>query len=84
MAKEQSEKDFFNSSNKYYGELLNEYGRDPRSLGWIKGRQAIRFAKLTEFLGKTDIDENFTLLDYGCGFGDLYLFLQEKYPNMNF
>ena len=51
-----------------------EYGYDPRSLGWTAGTQDARFAVLTS-LGNLD---GCSVLDVGCGFGDLYKFLKEK------
>lgn len=44
-----------------------EYGYSPKTLGWDKGRQDIRFEVLLSFFecqGKS-------ILDIGCGFGDL-------------
>ncbi|HEY3422925.1 MAG TPA: class I SAM-dependent methyltransferase, partial [Methanocellaceae archaeon] len=55
----------------YYNSKFNIYGYDPRSLGWIKGTQAIRFKNLTM---AGDLD-NCSILDVGCGFGDLYGYL---------
>ena len=84
MKKDKLEQKMFDSSNVYYRELFNKHGRDPRSLGWTKGRQDIRFGKLTGFLNKVDPTETFTLLDYGCGFGDLYNYLCKEFPNMRY
>lgn len=50
-----------------YTQRFQEFGRTPQSLGWKKGKQAIRFDVLTsqyDFAGKS-------VLDIGCGFGDL-------------
>lgn len=64
-----------NDTIKRYNEHLKIYGDDPRSLGWLKGRQHIRFKALSEI---ADLN-NCTILDLGCGFGDLYGFLKKKY-----
>ena len=56
---------------KRYNERLKKYGYDPRTLGWLKGRQPIRFKVLSEI---GDLN-NCSILDVGCGFGDLYGFL---------
>lgn len=60
--------------NNYYNELLEKHGQTPGSLGCPKGRQNTRFK---------NIDKIFfpgcTILDYGCGFSDLY-----NYLNLNF
>lgn len=57
-----------------YNERLKKYGYDPRTLGWLKGRQPIRFKILSEI---GDLS-NCSILDVGCGFGDLYGFLMKK------
>lgn len=54
-----------------YLKQLKKYGYSSKSLGWIKGRQGIRFRQLTRF-----IEKNSKILDYGCGFGDLRGFLE--------
>ena len=54
---------------------LKEYGHDPRSLGWSKGKQEERFTALTS---RVDLTRVGSVLDVGCGFGDLYAFLQEQ------
>lgn len=56
-----------------YVERLQRFGYDPRTLGWHAGKQAERFAVLTSF---TDLGAIDSVLDVGCGFGDLYGFLQ--------
>lgn len=48
-----------------------KYGYSPASLDWNKGKQDIRFSVLTQFLDYQDS----SILDIGCGFGDLLKFL---------
>ena len=43
------------------------YGYSPKALGWAKGRQDIRFEVLLSFFEC----EGKSILDIGCGFGDL-------------
>jgi len=57
-----------------YNERLKEYGYNPKTLGWLKGKQEIRFQVLSEI---GDL-HNCSILDVGCGFGDLYGFLVNK------
>ena len=64
-----------NETIKRYNERLEMYGDDPRSLGWLNGRQHIRFKVLSEI---ADLN-NCTILDLGCGFGDLCGFLKRNY-----
>ena len=50
-----------------YRKLYSIHGYSPKSLGWEKGKQMIRFDILTsqyDFTGKS-------VIDIGCGFGDL-------------
>ena len=57
-----------------YSENLKKYGYSPKTLEWFKNRQHIRFKALSEI---GDLD-NSSILDVGCGFGDLYGFLIKK------
>ncbi len=63
-------------TKKRYDKRLKNFGYNPKTLGWIKGKQSLRFQILTS-IGKLD---NSSVLDLGCGFGDLYGFL--KYCNI--
>ena len=65
---------------KSYNESLEKYGYDPRSLQWFKGRQPIRFKVLSEIDGLN----NCSILDVGCGFGDLCNFLIKKGLNIKY
>ncbi len=60
----------------FYNDKFATYGRDVRSVGWGKKEdQNLRFDVLTrniDLRGKT-------ILDVGCGLGDLVGFLDEKY-----
>jgi len=58
-----------------YEKRLEKYGKDVRTVGWSSLIQQItRF----EALSQIDNLQNKTLLDVGCGFGDLYSFLSQK------
>jgi SAM-dependent methyltransferase len=57
-----------------YETNYDRYGYDPKTLGWSKGRQEIRFHVLTSI---GDVD-NKSILDLGCGFADLYDFLNKR------
>lgn len=61
---------------EYYNYFLDTYDvSNPTSMGWTnKQTQIIRFKKLLEIGVKS---EN-TLLDYGCGLGDLINFMEEN------
>lgn len=55
-----------------YRTRYQQFGYDPRTLGWNKGRQNVRFAAILEMLGA----EFKSILDIGCGFGDLFAYLK--------
>lgn len=64
-----------------YNKRLQKYGYDPKTLGWFKNRQPIRFQVLSEI---GDL-HNCSILDVGCGFGDLYGFLVKGgYSNIKY
>lgn len=56
-----------------YTSRHREFGYDPRALGWGKnGRQHVRFAALCG----VSPERRGSVLDVGCGFGDLYGYLK--------
>jgi len=62
---------------KRYSDRFKKFGYSPKSLGWDKGKQEVRFQVLTsqyDFTSKT-------VLDIGCGFGDLSKFLSINYKD---
>lgn len=62
---------------KRYSMRYKEFGYSPKSLGWDKGKQDVRFNVLTSHYDFTDK----AVLDVGCGFGDLNKTLFNKYGN---
>jgi cyclopropane fatty-acyl-phospholipid synthase-like methyltransferase len=58
-----------------YRERWLQYGYDSRSLGWTKDCQWVRFEAAFEGLRKEDFE---SVIDFGCGFGDLLDFLRVK------
>lgn len=57
-----------------YVSRLNQFGYSPKTLGWDKGKQRLRFSVLT---GNFDLNGK-SVLDVGAGFGDLRLFLLDQ------
>lgn len=58
-----------------YSTRYQTFGYSPQTLGWGKhSRQSLRFTILT---GVGDLDGK-SILDVGCGFGDLYNFLAHQ------
>lgn len=56
---------------EYFGSLYQKYGVDERSLGWSKNKQDIRFEQIFKYVN----DKSISVLDVGCGFGDMYRYL---------
>lgn len=57
-----------------YNERLAEYGYDPLALGWTKQKHVLRYHALLsnwKFKGES-------ILDFGCGFGDLYKYIVQN------
>lgn len=67
----QSDRDILSG---YYGGRLKIYGHDTRSLGWIPGGRKARFDALARI---SDL-KGCSVLDVGCGFGDLYGFISGR------
>lgn len=58
----------------HYSDLINKHGYSHKSIGWGKKRHYLRYEILiSEFL-----IQNKSLLDFGCGFGDLKKYLSDK------
>ena len=68
-----------------YAKRFEKFGHDVRTLGWGGGieRQQLRFDIIME-------SQNFistpikTVLDVGCGFGDMGAYLNKTHPNINY
>lgn len=60
-----------------YDARLAEFGYSPRSLGWNKPKEQLRYHVLLDYW-KLDKEPPAKLLDFGCGFGDLYGFAKER------
>lgn len=63
-----------------YKDRLSRYGYSPKSLGWDKGKQDVRFEILTS---QYDL-EGKRVLDIGCGFGDLVTTLEKKCSSFSY
>jgi 2-polyprenyl-3-methyl-5-hydroxy-6-metoxy-1,4-benzoquinol methylase len=64
---------------KYYEDLLEKHGDHWSALDWKSGdSQQLRFEVLSDIFVMAEKTANFSLLDVGCGFGDLYHYLSQK------
>jgi len=66
---------------KLYEKKFKKYGEDPKSLFWqSKGAAHQRFR---QFWAEIDFTDK-SVLDVGCGFGELGHFLTRRYENVNY
>jgi SAM-dependent methyltransferase len=63
-----------------YTRRLAALGPVPEALGWSKNREILRYHVLLEPWGLTTE----RLLDFGCGFGDLYAYCREHFPGVDY
>ena len=65
----------------YYDRLVDQYGHDPRACD-ASSSQALetRYGVLSEV---ADLNSK-SVLEVGCGFGDLGVFLRKKYPTVQY
>lgn len=62
-----------------YRKAYKEHGNSLASLFIPKGRQSERFDSLTTFMV-----EDASILDFGCGFGHLAIYLKNKFSNFKY
>ena len=67
---------------KLYEDAFQQYGDSPHAVLCPKGRQGVRFHSLTRHINENE--ENFSLLDYGCGLAHLKPFLEDRYQNVTY
>jgi len=64
-------------NEKFYTSAIELYGTSAKGVNWHSKRtQELRFDIILELLPKNIKD--FTVVDAGCGFGDLYLYMLKK------
>jgi Methyltransferase domain len=63
-----------------YTERLAALGPVPEALGWTKGRHKLRYHLLLQPWNLTTEQ----LLDFGCGFGDMYDYCREHLPQVSY
>ncbi len=66
---------------EFYNLHIKRFGHSPEALRWTEDGQSARYQAITELLKKINPG---TLLDFGCGFGDLYEHLKMKGFKINY
>ena len=72
------EKDFEHIIN-HYDKLYKAHGYSDKSIGWGKRRKKLRYHVLCS---KFNLNDS-TILDFGCGFGDLWDYINLSYTGFN-
>lgn len=71
-----------NQVNRYYSKKIIENGATPQGVDWNSTEsQELRFEVLSTVISDK---ENFSVLDYGCGFGSMYDYFKKKYSQFYF
>jgi len=65
-----------NEVNSYYSEKIRKNGATPEGVDWNSVEsQELRFEQLSDIIKQK---ENFSVLDYGCGFGAMYNYFKKN------
>ncbi len=66
---------------RYYEEKLKAFGPTPQGVDWnSKESQYIRFSQLARLL-PGDPKAAFSVMDYGCGYGEIYGYVAQRWPH---
>ncbi len=63
---------------KRYSERLAQYGPTIEALGWTKPKHNLRYRVLLEYWLSSPPPRPLRVLDFGCGFGDLFGFARQR------
>ncbi|MBL7920240.1 MAG: class I SAM-dependent methyltransferase [Bacteroidia bacterium] len=75
-------KSILDEVNSYYTNKIITNGLTPQGVDWnSEESQFLRFEILSSVIG---INDSFSVLDYGCGFGSMLDFYKTKYKNFEF
>lgn len=78
-----AKKHITNDIASYYSQRIREHGPTARGVDWNSSEsQQLRFVQLTKILAANH--KEFSLLDYGCGFGSLYEYTSPRFPEMSY
>lgn len=68
--------------NDYYTQKINAHGPTPQGVDWNSlASQNIRFDVLSSLFKN---DTAFSVLDYGCGYGSLFEYMQQDHPQFTY
>src|SRR5437016_1604990 len=71
-----------NAVNAYYTDKIKEHGVTPRGVDWNSTEsQELRFGQLCKVI---DGESNFSVLDYGCGYGAMLGYMERQYKDLRY
>lgn len=71
-----------NQVREYYSEKINQFGTTPQGVDWnSEESQELRFHILSALIRE---ESNFSILDFGCGFGSMFNYYNKKYTNFEY
>jgi SAM-dependent methyltransferase len=72
-----------NDVRDFFSKKVKEHGATPLGAVWNnKERQEISFQQLIKII--EPLEENFSINDVGCGYGELFKFLSKKYKSFDY
>lgn len=75
-------KTILNEVNSYYTDKIVKNGLTPQGVDWnSEESQHLRFEVLSSIIAEKS---NFSILDYGCGFGSMFDFFKTRYEDFRF
>lgn len=76
------DKKILNQVKSYYSNKVIENGATPAGVDWNSiESQTLRFEVLSQVINR---ESDFSILDFGCGFGSMYEYFKDKYKNFHF
>jgi SAM-dependent methyltransferase len=68
--------------DQYYTAKVSEFGATPKGVDWNSSEsQEIRFKQLSNII---NLEKDFSVLDYGCGFASMYNYLSGRFTDFNY
>ena len=77
-------KKILDAVNTYYTDKVQQFGDSPKGVDWnSEESQVLRFEQLCKILPQNK-EDHFSILDYGCGYGAMYEYIAQNYPNATY
>lgn len=71
-----------NKVESYYTDKIKTHGTSPQGVDWnSEESQELRFDQLSKVI---DSESDFSILDYGCGYGKYFEYLSKKFSDIHF